>query len=315
VHITLPKCGSQWVRDVLSAPELLSYSGLSYSGEALSYPFVLPEGQFNGPIYNMNPSEWLGWKCPGDKAVVVLRDPRDRLVSYLFSTLYSHENSTTNEHIRNILSAIANNNMRINLLIYFLSLVRFYLAWTSQVSDDALVVRYESLIKDQYGEFRRILDWLGWHVPDEVLGAVVERLSFKTRSGRSSGETDIFSHYRRGIAGDWRNHFSRENGSRWERLYPGFLTKIGYENSDDWWMSLPEEIEESKPFLSGSNGIDPAADGRIEVLTQRIQRVEKELAEKEQQIQILSRACNERLELIEKQDRELKILRHGGLNK
>jgi hypothetical protein len=316
VHITLHKCGSQWVRDVLCASEILRTSGIAYSGDTFDLltkgDLKLPEGEFSGPIYGMNRVEWQRLKRPGDKAVVVLRDPRDRLVSFLFSMLYSHRTGIRIDSLRDILSDFPNHQKRINLLICFMSFARFYLTWAigadEDDADDALVVRYESLLQNQCVEFRRILDWLGWHVPDDVLDAVVERLSFKNRAGRSPGETDIFSHYRRGIIGDWRNHFSRENGKLWEQIYPGLLAKIGYENSDDWWSSLPEE-DETTPPLSKSNYIDPAADSRIEVVTQRIMRVEKELVEKEQEIRTLSRACNERLELIERQDRELKILR------
>jgi hypothetical protein len=310
IHITLHKCGSQWIRDVLCAAEILRFSGMSYSGETFDFltkgQIELSKGEFSGPIYSMNRVEWQCWKSPGDKAIVVLRDPRDRLVSNLFSMLYSHSTNTRVECLRNILSGISNHDKRIKMLIWnFISSVRFYLTWAINAKDDAFVMRYESFLQDQRGEFRRILDWLGWYVPDEVLYAVVEKLSFKTRSGRSPGETDIFSHYRRGVEGDWRNHFSRENGRLWELLYPGFLTKIGYENSDDWWLSLPKEIDETTPYLSKSSGSDPAMDCRMETLTQRIKRVEKQLAEKEQEIQTLSNACNERLNLIERQDKEL----------
>jgi len=317
VHITLEKCGSQWVRDVLCAPEIEFYSGMSCSGETCSFltkvNFELPEGKFSGPIFAMNRAEWHCWKCPGDKAVVVLRDPRDRLISYFFSLFYSHSIDQHNEWAKNRMSNIKNDSQRIKQIINgFSYMTRFYLGWAIDADEDALVVRYELLVQDQRQEFGRILEWLGWHVPDKVLKAVVERLSFKNRSGRSPGETDIFSHYRRGIQGDWRNYFSREHGKLWEQLYPGFLKKIGYENSDDWWLSLPEEVNETGPSLSKHNDIDSAKDHRIQILTQRIQKVEKELTEKEQEIQRLAKACTDRLTLIEKQDKELKNLR--GLN-
>lgn len=320
LHITLQKCGSQWVRDVFSAPELFRFSVLSYSGVAFNLQttgcFEIPEGEFSGPVYNMCPAEWQVLKCPGDKAVVVLRDPRDRLVSHLFSLLYSHQANTLTENRRSVLSGIQSHHKRIELLICFTDIIRFYLTWSNYAEDDAFIVRYESLLQDQFGAFRRILDWIGWPVPDDVLQAVVERLSFKNRSGRSPGETDIFSHYRRGIEGDWRNHFSREHGRLWESLYPGFLTKIGYESSDDWWLSLPEEVGKTTPvLLSNANDIDPAiGNERIEILTQRIKRVEKQLDQKEQEIKTLTKACHERLELIERLDKDLKILLESGLN-
>lgn len=303
VHITLAKCGSQWVRDVLCAPEIVHRTGMPDSGVTFVLgtmgKFEIPKGMFSGPIFGMNRVEWQGFKSPGDKALVVLRDPRDSLVSLLFSVLYSHGANSLVDYVRSQLLEMKGDSERITRMIGDVGyLTRFYLSWAIGYEDDAQVVRYEDLIQDQRSGFGKIIDWLGWQVPNEVMDCVVERLSFKARSGRNPGEADVSSHYRRGISGDWRNHFTREHGRLWEQLYPGFLASIGYEKNNGWWESLPEENDDFEPLL-----INP-----IEMLTKRNQEMENELFEKEREIRNLAQICNERLELINQQSFQLKAL-------
>ncbi len=310
IHITIPKSGSQWVRDVLGAPEIAMYSGFPLSGKSASFSvdinFDAPPHTFSGPIYYLTGLEWLSWRKPGDKAVVVLRDPRDCLISLMFSALYSHENDPFINGLRNNLLSLPSNAQRIERLMSAVANPRFYRSWHTATYDDALVVKYETLIANQHTEFRRIIKWLGWAVPDEVVDAVVDRLSFKSRSGRTPGEADKFSHYRRGVAGDWRNHFSRESGRVWEQRQPGFLVAIGYEHNNDWWEGLPD-LQEATESPEGKPGENTLLAGEMtEALMRRNQILEKQLAEKEAEIQVLSKACAERLALIEHLDSKLK---------
>lgn len=282
VHLTLHKCGSQWVRDVLCAPEIVACSGLPNSGMTLHFQIQgglqLPEQRFSGPIYGMNRWEWMHWKQPGDRAVVVLRDPRDRLVSNLFSVLYSHAPDPGLDMVRQLLHSLPEQQSRVTFLIYQEQWrLRVYHTWlTATPSADAWVLRYESLVADQHGEFARILDWLGWRVPADTLQQVVQRLSFETRSGRQRGDTDKFSHYRSGTPGDWRNHFTRAHGELWERLYPGFLREIGYETQDDWWQDLPERQSTSDDYTT-----------LVAVLERKQHQLSQQLEEKEAVIQEL----------------------------
>ena len=90
-HITLPKCGSQWVRDVFSSQDVWTNFKLRSAGDNLDFlidkDLFHLEGNFFAPVYNLTRQDWSAHRRPGDKAVVVLRDPRDRLVSLLFSLL------------------------------------------------------------------------------------------------------------------------------------------------------------------------------------------------------------------------------------
>jgi len=301
--LTLEKCGSQWVRDVLSAPEIVAISGYPHSGVSLNINMCnrleIPDHTFSGPIYGMNQWEWQYWKRPGDKAVVVLRDPRDLMISMMFSMLYSHVSHDRVDSGRRMLHDMPNDEKRVAYMIPGSGIGarrRTYWTWLDGEHEDALVLRYESLVANQHAEFGKIFDWLGWKIPQEILYAVVDRLSFEARSGRKPGATDKFSHYRRGVSGDWRNYFVRQNGEQWERLYPGFLREIGYEESDDWWRDLPETlVGDASGEPEGAGKADPQA-VMIEVLQNKQQQLHQELVDKERVIQQL---------LVERAEKEL----------
>lgn len=253
----------------------------------------IPDHTFSGPIYGMNQWEWQYWKRPGDKAVVVLRDPRDVMISLMFSQLYSHSSNEWIDINRRLLHEMSNDaRLAFMMAGSVQSGRRMCRTWSEQETDDALVVHYEKLLADQHAEFARIFNWLGWGVSKETLDAVVNRLSFEARSGRKPGATDKFSHYRRGVSGDWRNYFARQHGERWERLYPGYLREIGYEESDDWWRGLPETLAGDVPGEAEDAGkADPQA-AMIEALQTKQQQLLQELVDKERVIQklILERA-------------------------
>lgn len=342
LHITLHKCGSQWVRDVLCAPEIMSGAGIRYSGVKHAFEnaldIVLPDAAFSGPLYRLRADQWRKIRREGDKAIVVLRDPRDILVSMIFSLLYSHREAGTVPRGRQQLIAL-NPSERIVLHIQRqYSLLSFFEGWADYREDDVYVTTYERLIGDSQGEFGNILAWLGWPVSGERLAAVVDRLSFEERSGRPAGAEDVHSHFRKGVAGDWVNHFSRRHGLIWEALYPGFLARIGYAKDGDWWKSLPVRASppaqhQDEPGDGSSTGGSVADRRRLEYLEMEaeqkeavirslseacmerlelIQRLQRQLDEKERQIALLNQACNERLALIDKLDGMVRSFSQGA---
>jgi hypothetical protein len=81
-HCTFYKCGSQWVRDVLSHPSVLEHTGfrLTETGrdvQSAGWP-TLGAQEMASPLYSAGIGDWY-WrkdKQAGDRCVVV-RDPRD----------------------------------------------------------------------------------------------------------------------------------------------------------------------------------------------------------------------------------------------
>ena len=312
VHVTHHKCGSQWVKDVLTAPEVVRHTRMPYSGVtfdlARQEQLGLPSGKVSGPIYNVSHWEWKQWQHAGDRVVVVIRDPRDAAVSSLYSWLYSHGTDTHVEAARKLLAALPSDEERLVCSIREFAVgARAFRTWAESQDSSALVVKYETLIGDQVSEFRRIFDWLEWDIPHATLSAVVERMDFKHRSGRSPGTADIYSHLRKGVAGDWRTHFTRRTGQIWEAIYPGLLRVADYEAGNDWWQVLPEKVE----LFAGSteNAQYIAADIRLtETLKKRNEFLEQDVREKERVIAELSEECRKRMDLIDSQAAQVEKL-------
>lgn len=97
-----------------------------------------------------------------------------------------------------------------------------------------MVVRYEEMIADEQGMFARICAHCGLGVPEEQLRQAVAAESFQARSGRQPGEEDVGHHFRKGVRGDWRNHFSEETKQVFKERFGRHLINAGYETDLEW---------------------------------------------------------------------------------
>ena len=64
---------------------------------------------------------------------------------------------------------------------------------------------------------------------------IIHRNRFESKAkGRKPGVENKNSHYRKGVAGDWRHHFNNEIKEKFKYLYGNLLIKLGYENDFNW---------------------------------------------------------------------------------
>lgn len=201
----------------------------------------------------------------------VIRDPRDILVSAYFSHLSSHETRAwpeLEEHRRRLRSASKREGLF--LQIDFISDVFEALRTWDYDADGILELTFEELTNRPYGTFLRVFEHLGllddqdlglrrqlayvarglWNqafalagaprplmarrrsIPGERLLAVVYQNRFERQTdGRSRGEEDPRSHYRKGVPGDWRNHLDRAHLDELERRFPGLAEATGHAGS------------------------------------------------------------------------------------
>jgi len=248
-HITLGKAGSQWVKDVLTDPEIFAAQDLRFVQPTGAYSMpsfaAEPDRTLVAPAFHVSHEEWRAFSGPDDRCVVVLRDPRDSIVSWAFSVAYSH---VTEPHISVIRPPMLALNLRGKLE------VSMYVYWEAgdvqrswsrlEPTANVRVYRYEDLVENEHATFSSMIEHFGWRVHGPALDAVVDRLTFAKRTGgRQRGAKDTYSHLRNGVPGDWKNYFDRDLAERFERGMPGLLTQLGYETSDDWWKEQPESVE------------------------------------------------------------------------
>ena len=72
-------------------------------------------------------------------------------------------------------------------------------------------------------------------IPVLNLLAIVHRNRFEGKAGgRKPGDENRESHYRKGISGDWKNHFTFRIRDRFKEQYGDLLVNLGYAVSNDW---------------------------------------------------------------------------------
>ena len=207
------------------------------------------------------------------KGVHVVRDPRDVLISGYFSHLKTHVTyrwEALVKHRAALEKLPLNEGLRLEMDFsdqFFQSLR----TWRERAGE-ILEIRYEQIINDEFRTIMRILSHLEFlkrprdqhnyerfgedlfvygnilldrlklsslsakSLPSwEQAAKVIMRNTFEVKSaGRTRGVADTGSHFRKGVAGDWRNYFDKELASAFACRYQEILEKYGYEQSVDW---------------------------------------------------------------------------------
>ncbi len=95
-------------------------------------------------------------------------------------------------------------------------------------------VSYEALLADGAQPVRSVLEFLGLRSDDALVKDLLERSSFYFYTRRESGQEDRKRFYRKGIAGDWKNHFTPEDKQIFKDIAGSLLVKLGYEKNLAW---------------------------------------------------------------------------------
>lgn len=223
-----PKSGSSWVSQMLS--------------EALDVPF--PRNEIPRTIPCLIQGHFLR---PGgiDDPVVVWRDGRDVVVSqynhYLF---HNDKNSPTLvEDTRRGVPFEEYDDLESNLADFIdfvfednkhpsFSWADFVETWSDR---DVVHVTYEDLRRDTPGELRRVVhELVGDPLPGEEARAIARKYSFENQSGREPGEEEQGKFMRKGVVGDWENHFDREARETFADHAQPALEALGYEEDRSW---------------------------------------------------------------------------------
>jgi hypothetical protein len=176
-----------------------------------------------------------GLSCP---AFHVIRDPRDIIVSAYFSHLHSHDDANWPRlrAFRPFLRGLDETQGLFAEMEFCALFLHHMLSW--DYANPAIAeLRFEDLIADPPARFGAALAHLGLvpaRLPAAELAAILEANSFERLTGRRTGEEDVRRHFRKGVPGDWKNHFTPAHVARFKALYNPLLLKTGYETSDDW---------------------------------------------------------------------------------
>lgn len=95
--------------------------------------------------------------------------------------------------------------------------------------EDYLSIRYKDLLVDPIETLGQLVSEMGIESSKEQIKNCLESASFeKLSKGRKSGEEDKRSFYRKGVAGDWQNHFEEEDLEAFNKIAGRMMTRLGY---------------------------------------------------------------------------------------
>ena len=184
-----------------------------------------------------------------NKIVYVVRDGRDIMVSYYFH--YVIGNSRINPNVtkknRDKLPFEDHDNIKQNLPLFIEYLYTDYLkgfnkfSW-SQLNEDyyrhkdkICIVRYEDMLTNTALELEKALIFLGeTSIDNNKLEDTVNAYNFKNQTKRKPGEEDKNSFLRKGVSGDWKNHFTKEAAIMFDKYAGQNLIDLGYEKDRSW---------------------------------------------------------------------------------
>jgi hypothetical protein len=167
----------------------------------------------------------------GRPYVIQYRDLRDVSVSWAF-----YARNTPGHHLHHDVKDLDTPAA----LSYFIErLLPDFVAWTRGWTERlhptlGLVTRYEDLLRDTPGELDRVLRHYGVALSPERIAGIVERHAFKRATGRAPGQEDAKSFNRKGISGDWVNHFTVDHKRAFKDVAGQTLIDLGYATDLDW---------------------------------------------------------------------------------
>ena len=172
---------------------------------------------------------------PHARVIVMLRDFRDVIVSLAFHN-YRLTGSWRGVFKTEELKGIEDDFIRRHLANYSThDDINQYIQLSEKKPTSVLMVRYENLKLDSKSELNKILGFLGAKHSSILVDRILKRNSFgKLSGGRREGEEDTSSFFRKGIIGDWKNHFDEGNVEVFKQYGGDSLILAQYEDSYDW---------------------------------------------------------------------------------
>jgi lipopolysaccharide transport system ATP-binding protein len=240
-HLTHYKAGSRWVHRILKrCAEDRFLPVQADRRELLQQP--IETGRVYSACYATR-EEFDGIEKPPDsKHFFVLRDLRDTMISGYFSLKISHPKFKVDavNVLRDRLQELNQDEGLMLMLDEWIPLnAQIQRSW---IESGEPIIRFEDLLTDAEGILTEVLlERCELGVSRRRLHRAIERESFERLSGgRTRGEEDVSAHYRKGIAGDWRNYFNEELAETFKERYGDLLIAAGYERDNGWSASHPE---------------------------------------------------------------------------
>ena len=163
------------------------------------------------------------------KYIYVARNPKDNAVSYYYHACSKMGyDGSWNEFIK----------LYVEGKVGYGSIFDHVLDWwkVSQQSDNVMFVKYEDMKKNLAQVVTDVANFIDIPLTSDLLDAVVAASKFSAMATNPKANLDwvpqregIPKHMRKGIVGDWKNHFSSGENRLFDAIYESTFLKFGLE--------------------------------------------------------------------------------------
>ncbi|MCP5100313.1 MAG: sulfotransferase domain-containing protein [Chloroflexi bacterium] len=238
-----PKSGTTWMLKMIASQPGYQTVG-NFDRDIERYHSVQPGDVVHGhDWYSSELKEILEGETI--KVILMLRDPRDQLISRMFHVKRSpkhmwHDRIQSMSEEEALMVCIEGREG----LPGTDKMITLTQTWLNN-NAEAICIKYEELLANPVVNFSKVLRYIGVEKNVESLAGVIvdrnrfERLSMGRRiwqSGRKPGEENSKSHFRKGITGDWKNYMKPAHIARFKEIAGQQLIELGYEKDMNWTL-------------------------------------------------------------------------------
>lgn len=241
IHVLgYPKTGTNWMCNLLSA-----YYGVPVLESWNEKHPILSQRVFH--LHRFFHSE----KVKG-RLIYMARDGRDAIVSryFMVQNIDRQANVRIKERFEIYCGRKMNDQNVKELLPHFIKFffeeeksgsINYNQHIEKALAQNLFVIKYEELLKEKEKTLARCIAYISGEesVVTEKIKQAIEANDFKKLKSKKANNNSVF--LRKGIAGDWKNHFTSESATIFKELGGQALIDSGYEVDHSWVLKFKEQ--------------------------------------------------------------------------
>jgi hypothetical protein len=247
-HCCVHKTGSQWLKSILADEIVTGKTGMALYTYQKNLPTkgdprklterifteAMPENRIISPLYMDYHSYNSIPKPERYKTFFIFRDPRDVIVSWYFSVKHSHPLMGKIPEHRKALHKLSLTDGLIYCIEYLSGFGLFATleSWLDVPGKNphVLNIRFEDMVNanKQFAVIAALFSHCRIELPKRKIKRLLNKYSFGQLRKKSKKEE--VSHYRKGVPGDWKEHFDERVLASFNRLAGELITGLGYES-------------------------------------------------------------------------------------
>ena len=162
------------------------------------------------------------------KYIIGVRDPRDKLISEYwhsrnFPGHWVHEQAnkqTIEEFISYKLKSGEFEKETLEWIKYWLK---------NRDNEKSIIIKYEDMLNKPTKVLEKIFNFLEFKIEKKKIENIIEKNSFDKITGRKRGKSDDTKFVRKGVSGEWKTIFNKEQKLQFSKIGEDVIKNLGYQ--------------------------------------------------------------------------------------